>query len=65
MAALELSIDTEHLVDKADLICDPWLADQAVSAADHAHDCKALDRGSGVFIVWKPHAGRMTRLGAP
>ena len=52
---------TEELIDQTDFACRSGLAEDTVTAADHAHDLKALQgRGGGFHLLepggWPDHA---------
>ena len=57
--------NAEELVDEADLACHPRMAQDAVTAADHAQNLEPRMVAGAVFILWKPRADRITRLSAP
>ena len=49
--------DVEELVDETDFACGPGFTQDAMAAADHAHDLEALDRGVGRLHRLKASSG--------
>ncbi len=57
--------ETEDPTYEMAFTCCSWPSQHAVTPADHPYHLKSFYVAEAVAILWKPRAGRMTRLSAP